>query len=103
MEHYGFIKEENGVKIPAVPYITIEDEKTLHDIETDLGADFCDACLKDVTKLCRKNKTSYPKRISFAEELAFNSPVNQIVMACVYEALERGIISVEDRKHYPIT
>ena len=102
MERHGFIKEENGAKIPAVPYITQEDEKIFFDIERALGDAFCDACFDDLVKICKINKVNYPKRIPFAENYAYGLPLDFMTMAYVYEAAERGIISIAEDKCYPV-
>ena len=96
MERYGFIQIENGVKVPAVPYITREDERVFFDIEREAGAAFCEACLDDAVRVCKDNIIPYPKRIPFAEEAAFGLPVDFHPMAYVYEAATRGIITIEE-------
>ena len=102
MERYGFIKDEKGVKVPAVPYITREDEKIFFNIESEAGKAFCDACLDDAVKVCKENIIVYPKRIPFADENAFGLPIDFLPMVYVYEAAERGLISIEEGKYYPI-
>jgi len=102
MERYGYIKEENGVKFPALPYITREDESIFFDIERELSKAFCDICLDDLVKVCKANKVNYPKRIPFAENYAYDLPLSFLIMAYVYEAAERGIIPIEEGKYYPV-
>ena len=98
MERYGFIKDGK----PAVPYITKDNEKIFFDIERELGLGFCDACLDDAVKMCKENKISCPKRIPFAEEYIYTPPLDFLPMAYVYEAAERGIITIEEGKYYPV-
>ena len=102
MEKYGFIKEENDVKVPAVPYIARDDDKIFFDIEREMGEVFCNACLDDLVKICKENKVKHPKRIPFANKFAYDLPLDFLPMAYVYEAAERGVISIEEGKYYPI-
>ena len=102
MERYGFIKEENGTKVPAVPYITQKDEDIFFDIERELGDSYSNACLDELAAVCKANMVEYPKRIPFAENHAYNLPLDFIPMAYVYEAAKRGIIIIEDGKYYPV-
>jgi RNA polymerase sigma-70 factor (ECF subfamily) len=103
MERNGFVKEENGIKVPAVPYITRGDESTFFDIERETGEAFCKACLNEAVKLCNENVIPYPKRIPFASEAAFGLPLDYLPMAYVYEAAERGYITIESGKAYPVS
>jgi len=102
MERYGFIKEENGIKIPAVPYIAQADEKIFFDVEREMGEDFCNAFLNDLSQLCKENKVKHPKRIPFADGSAYDLPLCYLPMAYVYEAAKRGIITIEEGKYYPV-
>jgi hypothetical protein len=103
MERYGFIKTENGVKVPAVPYISRGDEKIFFDIEREAGAAFCNACLDETVQACKDNIIAYPKRIPFADEAAFGLPVDFLPMAYVYEAAARGIITIKEGAFYPVS
>jgi len=102
MERHGLIKEENDAKVPAVPYITKEGERTFFDIERELGDGFSNACLDELAAVCKANKVNYPKRIPFADNHAYNLPLNFITMAYVYEAARRDIITIKDGKYYPV-
>ena len=102
MQKYGFIKEEGGAKVPAVPYITREEEKTFFEIEGESGRAFCDCCLDGAVKICKDNKIAYPRHIPFADEYAYTLPLDFLPMAYVYEAAEHGIVSIEEGKYYPV-
>jgi RNA polymerase sigma-70 factor (ECF subfamily) len=102
IEKYGFIKEENGKKVPAVPYITPADEIKIDEAERTGGAAFCRDLLDKAAKMCRENKIPYPKRIPYAEKYAYGLPLEFLSMAYVYEAAERGLITIEDGKYYPV-
>jgi hypothetical protein len=102
MEKYGFIKEENGKKIPAVPYITRADEKIFFDAESAGGDAFCRVLLDEAVKMCRESKVPYPPRIPFADEHAYTLPLNFLPMAYAYEAARRGVITIEAGKYYPV-
>jgi len=102
MERYGFIKDENGAKVPAVPYITREHERTFFDIERELGNEFSKACLDELVTVCKANKIDHPKRIPFADDYAYDLPLSFITLAYVYEAAERGVIAIEEGKYYPV-
>ena len=102
MMRLGFIKEENGVKMPAIPYLSQADKQTFHEIENELGKAFCTACLDDFVKVCKTNKIAYPKCISAVMPIILTLPLTYISMAYVYEAAERGFISIEEGKNYPV-
>lgn len=102
MERQGFIKEENGRKIPAVPYITKEENTRLFEIEREAGEAFCDASLEEAVKVCRGNPISYPKHISIVPEFISIESMMDLPMAYVYEAVKRGIIVLEPSKSYPV-
>ena len=64
LERHGFIKSENGRKVPAVPYITKEENAHFFAIESEAGQAFCDACLEKAVSVCRANPRIYPDRKS---------------------------------------
>lgn len=100
-EKYGFIKTVNGKKIPAVPYITKEEDKRFFEIEREAGKAFCDACLDKAVKICRENPIRYPAHITMAPDWIYTEPMD-LPMAYVYEAANRGIITLEADKSYPV-
>ena len=102
MVRYGFIKEENGEMVPAVPYISQGDDQTFHDIEREAGEAFCHTFLDDLVKMCDDNKVPYPARIPFADEFAYGLPLDYLPMAYVYEAAERGVITIDPDRYYPV-
>ena len=101
MEHYGFIKDQNGTKVPAIPYITNKDEKTFFHIEGEMGDNFCKASLEDAAEMCKSTKISYPKHLTYVDDPCC-LPIGYLPMAYVYEAAKRGIISIEEGKFYPV-
>lgn len=102
LERLGFLKEENGKKIPAVPYITKEENAHFFEIEREAGKAFCDVCLEKAVKICRDNPISYPKHIAIVPEFIHIECMMDLPMAYVYEAAKRGIIVLEPNKSYPI-
>ena len=102
LEKQGFIKEVNGIKIPAVPYITKAENTRFYEIESEAGKAFCDACLEKAVKVCRDNPISYPKHISMVPDFIHTESMMDLPMAYVYEAAERGIITIESDKNYPV-
>ena len=102
LEKLGFIRTENGRKVPAVPYITKSDNIQLREIENEAGKAFCDACLEKAVKVCREQLISYPEHISIVPDFIYAECLLYSPMAYVYEAAERGIIALEPDKSYPI-
>lgn len=102
LERLGFIKEENGRKIPAVPYIAKEEIPRLAEIERQGGTAFCEACLEDAVNICRNNPIPYPKHISLAPDFIHAERIMGLPMAYVYEAAKRGEILLEDNQSYPV-
>jgi len=102
MKRYGLVKDEDGMKVPAVPYITKADEEIFHDIQREAGEGFCYACLDDAVKICNENIIPYPKRLQFAEEDAFGLPIDYLPLAYVYEAAAREFITIEEGMFYPV-
>ena len=102
LERLGFVKEDNGKKIPAIPYITKEENTRFFEIESEAGKAFCDACLEDAVKVCRDNPIPYPKHISIVPDFIHTECLMDLPMAYVYEAAKRGIIALEQNKSYPV-
>lgn len=102
LESLGLIKEEGGKKIPAVPYITKEENTRFFEIEGEAGKAFCDACLEDAIKVCRDNPLAYPKHISIAPGFIHTECLMDLPMAYVYEAAKREIIVLEPNECYPV-
>lgn len=102
LERLGFIKEDNGKKIPAIPYITKEENTRFYEIESEAGKAFCDACLEAAVKVCRDNPIPYPKHISFVPDFIHTECMMDLPMAYVYEAAKRGIIVLEPNRAYPV-
>lgn len=102
LERLGFLKEENGRKIPAVPYITKEENARFLEIESEAGKAFCDACLEEAVKVCRNNPISYPNHITIIPDYIYIECLMDLPMAYVYEAAKRGIIALEPNRSYPV-
>ena len=47
LESQGFIKDESGRNVPAVTYITKEENARFFEIESEAGKAFCHTCLED--------------------------------------------------------
>lgn len=102
LERLGFIKAENGRKVPAIPYITREDDARFFEIEGEAGGAFCAACLEKAAKVCRENPVSYPKHISIVPGHIHTERLMDLPMAYVYEAAKRGILPLDPDKSYPV-
>lgn len=102
LERLGFIKEENGRKVPAIPYITGGDNARFFEIEGEAGGAFCATCLEKAAKVCRDNPVSYPKHISIVPDYIYTERLMDLPMAYVYEAAKRGILPLEPGKSYPV-
>ena len=102
LESLGFIKEADGKKIPAVPYITRDENAQFGQIEREAGKAFCDACLEDAAKICRDHPIPYPKRISIVPGYIHTECMMDLPMAYVYEAAKRGVLSLEPDQSYPV-
>ena len=99
MHRLGLVTADNQ---PAVPYITQAELVLFHNIERDSGAEFFQALREPLVDMYQKSKIPYPKRIPFGEESAYGLPLGYLVMAYAYEAAARGVIEIEDGKHYPV-
>lgn len=102
LERLGFIKEEGGRKVPAVPYITRDENGRFFEIEGEAGRAFCDACLEKAVKICRDNPVLYPKHISVVPNFIHAESLMDLPMAYVYEAARRGAIALEQNRSYPV-
>jgi len=102
-ERYGFIKDENGTKALAVPFISAADEKTFSKIEKEGGSAFCTQLQDKAVELCKANKIKYPKRITaIPNNIISCMAITDLPMCYIYEAAERGLITIEDGKNYPV-
>lgn len=101
-EKLGFIKTENGKKVPNVPYLTDEEEKQFFHLENAGGEALSKLILDEAAKVAIENKVKYPKRISYVPCSIYNYPLCYLQMCYVYEAAERGVITIEKDKNYPV-
>ena len=78
-----------------------EEDKRFFEIEHEAGKAFCDACLDKAVKVCKENPIRYPAYITMAPDWIHTEPMD-LPMAYVYEAANRGIITLETDKSYPV-
>ena len=102
MERYGFIKDEHGTKVPAVPYILPAEVNTFLSIENEAGKAFCAKFLDDAVNICKTHVVKYPKHISFVMDSLYYYPLGELPLYYVYEAARRGFIEIEKGKNYPV-
>lgn len=101
-EKLGFIRTENSIKVPNVPYLTPDEERQFFILE-HAGAEMLSFLfLEKAVKVATENKIKIPKRITYVPTHAYSQPLEYLPMSYVYEAAERGIITTEKDKNYPV-
>ena len=102
LEKNGFIKTENGIKKPSIPFITKKDEIRFFEIESAGAKEYCSLLLNKAVDVIKENIIKYPKHISLVSDLVYENSLFYLPMAYIYEAAEKGIITIEKDKSYPI-
>lgn len=102
LERQGFIRNMGQGRVPAVPYITQEEQRRFFEIESS-GADiWCRALLDKAVEAARAHSYTFPKRIRYIPEWLSADALFYLPMAYIYEAERRGRITLEKNKAYPI-
>lgn len=102
LERQGFIRSVAGNRVPAVPYITQEEHRRFHEIESLGGDIWCGALLDRAADTARAHSYTFPKRIRYIPEWLRADALFYLPMAYIYEAERRGRITLETNKAYPI-
>ena len=99
----GLIKEENGTKVPGIAYIPEALHQTFCDIQDEAAIQWEKDCLAQAVALCKQHKLPYPARITpVCNTHVYEGALQGLPMHQVYIAAEKGLITLEADKSYPV-
>lgn len=102
LEKYCFIENKDGKWISLIPYLSADEEKHFFEIESMASKRYIENLADIAVGYIKSNKRNIPKHITIVPSLHNINAITDSPMAYVFEAAERGVITIENGKNYPI-
>jgi len=99
---YNFVTADG--KEPSIPFLTKSEYKRVEEINISGKERILDVAGEKAIQLMLENVKQYPKHIAKENisECRYTYALENLPMAYIYEARDRGVIEIKEDKHYPV-